>query len=113
MSAPYISVDLRNLRKVTDGNEFVIAGSGKQAVRILKFLSPRRPEYITDMNPAKWGSDIFGLKVVSPAYFQAHMFEIVICSSLNYFIMAKQLSIEKGGSVIILPPVELIYGTDF
>ena len=113
MTNPYISVDLRRLRKVTDRSEFIIAGSGQQAVRILKFLSPRRPEYITDMNPTKWGLDILGFKVVSPAYFQTHMCKMVICSSLNYFIMAKQLGIKKGGSLIILPPVEIIYGTSF
>jgi hypothetical protein len=113
MTKPYISVDLRGLRKVTENSNFIIAGAGQQAVRILRFLRPRYPKYITDINPDKWGLGISGCKVVSPSYFQSHGCEVVVCTSLNYFIIARQLNMRKGEGVLILPPVEIIYGTSF
>lgn len=109
MTKPYISVDVKGLREVIKDNDFVISGAGKQGVRILRFLLPQSPKYITDIRPSKWGLNILGCKVVPPSYFRSNGCRIVVCSSLNYFIIANQLEMKKGDHIMILPPVEILY----
>lgn len=89
---------------------FAIAGAGNQAQRILYYLSPLTPCCIIDNNPLKWESDFFGNKVLAPPDVEHYSLEIIILSSLNYFVMARQHDLSEREVLFILSPVELIYG---
>ena len=105
-----IQRSLLAFRGSVQNSRFAIAGAGNQAQRILYYLSPLKPCCITDNNPLRWGSDLFGVKVLAPSDVGNYNPDIIILSSLNYSVMARQNDSKERKVVFILPPVELIYG---
>jgi len=101
---------LIDFRGSVRNSRFAIAGAGNQARRILSYLSPLKPCCITDNDPSRWGSDILGAKVLAPSEAGPYQPDIMILSSLTYFVMAWQHGLKERSVVFIISPVELIYG---
>jgi len=110
MKNQVIQCGLFDFRGSVRNSLFAIAGAGNQARRILSHLSPLKPHFITDNDPLKWGSDLLGAKVLAPSDVATYQPDIIILSSLTYFVMASQYGLDERSVVFILPPVELIYG---
>ncbi len=106
----YISCSMKNFVETIRGTRFIIAGAGTQAVRIIRYIRPLRPQYVIDNNSDKWSSVIDGHEIFPPSHYDEEGASLVVIASLNYFAICYGLQGKKEDPVYVLPPIELIYG---
>jgi hypothetical protein len=102
---------LPEFNQVLRGQNFSILGAGRATDLILEFISPLRPQYILDNELAKQGIILRGYTVSSLKALEVNRYAVIVPSTLNYFIAARDLQEASDASfVFVMPPPELVYG---
>ncbi|PQP84598.1 hypothetical protein C0Q44_08590 [Paenibacillus sp. PCH8] len=82
-----------NLKDVTDSKNVVIFGAGQMLQYYLERTENKRPKYILDNDPMKWGMSIQDIDVKSPQYLldENDKETIVLICSIHYRSIVEQL----------------------
>lgn len=95
---------------ILKGRDFCILGSGSAAELIIRFIKPMHPKHIVDNDAAKHGMVLGGHVVTSPTVLESSKLFVVVMSTQNYFVAARELQDFSDNFFLVIPPVELIYG---
>ena len=101
---------LGELRRILNKKVFGVFGAGQASKRTLRFLSPLKPIYIVDNNPAIIGTKVLNFNVTPVSDTQSVNCDYLVFTTLNYFSALRYVSGGRKFKAAILVPPELIYG---